>query len=891
MVIPQSHGLGSTRAALAAGIVTDLIPPGVRRDSDYVTGVLVESLTASAVWQSGHIPQELRGEKAYGAPLPRWRSGALKAAQVDTFDAAWQNALPQRGKGMGDYLRLRVNSPEDARLLRDSGEIDGMTIVPSLDSRGDLRQFEWRWPLRVGVVPAPSADDWLMDVRNSTHLDMVFDAELWSPANEYDIVIVDAHVLSTLSSEWTSLLSEVACVIVAGDTGVEQVLRELDSRIKPSIAVAFRGTPAAWWRPFFHELCHDLPVDVAVELVARQGIDGMMAGPEWGLDITASAHWFASVAPELPALEPVLLDDSPWRWSSEGENTTEAVQRVRQAEYTGAELRVLIPERVGRLISGPGPHYLDEHLPARQPAQGRRLVARVYDGESVVQTVLPPNRDLQLAVCIAIPEKGDIAADEVMPMPSEAPGPTVPLKVSVCSDVWAVQPQPQMISVRKDRKSEPSSWAVFPLTTPDAGKLVSVEIVVLYQDKPLQAAIYESPIRAFGLPGERPTLRTFELSGPDEPTDDLKQVDVTLNGRGAELRRLDGQEGGIVLITDVQRMLDKIEERVSKVLGVPGAPDSFEDSKAFTLLVDLARLGSELARLLEPLNLDDAKSINVSVGVDTPVLPLELAYAAPPPDRNRAKLCQHVTKSDPPSLGQACDRADTRTVCPYAFWGLHRSIARTVWSGPPRRRSRSAVPFVPAPGFSILYAATVVADDGAVDPKPSDSVLAAARNAFSLVTRVTSWTAWRKAVRIGRPNLLVVLGHTTVGMETRLYIGRNSAVSRVDISAALLRSADSPKPLVLLIACSTASIGDPFGTLPGALTAAGAGAVVGTLSKIVGPQGAAATMHLLTSLHDAVGEESVGDAVARARYSLVNEKCPIGLLLVSHGELDTKAGY
>lgn len=345
-----------------------------------------------------------------------------------------------------------------------------------------------------------------------------------------------------------------------------------------------------------------------------------------------------------------------------------------------------------------------------------------------------------------------------------------------------------------------------------------------------------------------------------------------------------------MLITDVQKMLDTIEQRVSMVLGNPGAPESFDDKRALDLLIQLARLGSELATLLESLHLEEAKSINVNVNADTRVLPLELAYAGKPPDPKRAKLCRHVTESDPPPLGKSCDRASTRRVCPYAFWGLHRSIARTVWSDE-RPRSRSGTSTVPSPAFSILYAATVIADDGATDPKPSDTVFAAAQRAFPIITRVTSWTAWRRAVRGNRPNLLVVLGHTTVGAgETRLYIGRNSSVSRADISSALLRSSDSPPPLVLLIACSTAALGDAFGTLPGALTAKGAGAVVGTLSKIVGPQGAAATMHLLDSLHNAVGNDSVGDAVARARYSLVQEKRPIGLLLVSHGELDTKAG-
>lgn len=904
----------STRATLAAGIVSDLILPGSRPDFDNVVELLKRELTPSAVWQSGHLPAELRGEIAYGNSLPRWRSVTLTRDQDRTLDSAWRKALPKRGKGMRDYLRLRVNGPAEFQSLLDIGAIDGMTVVPSLDSRGDERSFEWQWPLRVGVVPGPLADEWLMDVRNSSHLNVVFDAELFSPASAYDIVIVHADLLSTLSSEWMDLLGHVACVIVAGYGWAEEMLRELDWRLKPAIAVAFVGAPARWWRFFFHGLSHDLPVDVAVANVIHfQGVDAMMAGPKWGIDITASAHWFASVAPALPALEHVF-HDGPWQWSSEGLGTTRGVHEVRHALLTGEEPRVVIPIR-GQLISGPSPHYLDEpelsvtmppaaeQLPTTVPPQPRRLVARVYDGESVVESVLPPNHALRLGVRIAIPQRGDVSADVSIPELFQETGPTVPLEVCVSSSVWPKQPPSQWISLPKDKKTEPSTWAVFDFTTPDAGAVVSIDIVVLHQGKPLQGATYESPVRAFGLPnevatlrtselpapGDRPTLRTSSFSGPDEPTDDLKPVDVALDGRGADLRRVDGK-GYPVFISNAQGMLDLIDQRVSKVLGVTGAPDSFDDSRALELLIDLARIGSDLSTFLDPLELGNAKSINLSVSRDSRIVPLELAYAAEPPDPKRAKLCRHVARSDPPPLGEACGRAGPRIVCPYAFWGLHRSIARTVcWESP--RRSATAVPIVTASEFSILYAATVIADDGAAEPKPSDSVLAAAQEAFSLVTRVTSWTAWRRAVKDSRPNLLVVLGHTEVGKETRLYIGRNSAVSSTDISAALLRSADSPKPLVLLIACSTAVLGGPFGTLPGVLTAKGAGAVVGTLSKIVGPQGATATTHLLTSLHNAAGMESVGDAVARARYSLVTQKRPIGLLLVSHGELDTKAAY
>lgn len=895
----------SIRAELAAGIVPDIEPSS---DQDVVPGqaaeLLAAALTPTTVWQSGYVPLELRGEKAYGQSLRRWRSTTLTSGQRRLLDTAWSRALPERGYGMRNFLRLRVNTPEDVRHLREIGNVDGMTIVPSLDARGGWAGFEWRWPLRVGVLPGPSADAWLVEVRNSSHLDTVFDAELCSTTGAYDIVVVNATELSSLSAEMTDLLKRVACVIVAGDGEVEPMLRELDGRIQPPIAVAFQGPPEAWWRWFFHELCHDLPVDVAVEQVVRNhGVDGMMAGPAWGLDITASAHWFAAVAPDLPALEPGLRDYPALEWASEDGGTTRGVNEVRQANRTGARLRAVVPE-VAIQISGPGwqlqaeaeagaepeatPSFDEDQPPEEQPAQSRRLVARMYDGQTVLESVLPPTRNLTLGVRIAIPERGDVPADEVIPDLVEERGPSSQLEVLVSSDVWQEQPPPQTISLPRDKKEEPSSWAVFALTTPAAGSFLSIEIVVLYQGKPLQAATYGSPVRASAVPGERPTLRTFRLSGPDEPTDDLRPVDVALNGRGAELRRCDNAYGS-VLITDTQAKLDLIEERVSKVLGVTGAPDSFDDPSALALLVELARIGSDLARTVAPLHLGTATRITIDINPDTRVLPLELVYAGTPPDPRRARLCRHVTEDAPPPLGQACDRAGPRTVCPYAFWGLHRSISRIVWSEK-EARPVAVKATVPTQDFSILYAATVIADDGASDPKPSDAVLAAAQRAFSAVTRVTSWRAWRKAIRDDRPNLLVVLGHTTVGAETRLYIGRKSSLSRRDISAALLRSADSPPPLVLLIACSTLSLGDPFGTLPGAFTAEGAGAVVGTLSKLVGPQGAAATTHLLASLHDAVGQESVGDAVARARYTLVKEKRPIGLLLVAHGELDTKVG-
>ena len=74
------------------------------------------------------------------------------------------------------------------------------------------------------------------------------------------------------------------------------------------------------------------------------------------------------------------------------------------------------------------------------------------------------------------------------------------LEVFVRSDVWAEQPQPQTISLVTDKPTKPSTWAVFQFTTPGAGSVVSIEIEVRYQGKPLQAATYESPVRELGCP-------------------------------------------------------------------------------------------------------------------------------------------------------------------------------------------------------------------------------------------------------------------------------------------------------------------------------------------------------------------------------------------------------
>ena len=123
------------------------------------------------------------------------------------------------------FLRVRVDSAEEVRRLRAIDRVSQMIIVPSLDSRGRRRPFEWRWPLSVGVAPGPHAKEWLAQIRNSSHHGMVFDADLCDLTSTYDIAVISASELPTMAEEWLSFVGDIPCVIVAGPTPAEEMLR------------------------------------------------------------------------------------------------------------------------------------------------------------------------------------------------------------------------------------------------------------------------------------------------------------------------------------------------------------------------------------------------------------------------------------------------------------------------------------------------------------------------------------------------------------------------------------------------------------------------------------------------------------------------------------------
>jgi hypothetical protein len=251
-------------------------------------------------------------------------------------------------------------------------------------------------------------------------------------------------------------------------------------------------------------------------------------------------------------------------------------------------------------------------------------------------------------------------------------------------------------------------------------------------------------------------------------------------------------------------------------------------------------------------------------------------------------MCEHQPGGKRVGEPTICPDAGAGVVCPLGFWGQRRSIVRTIrfpknYKG---GRSRSLQPIELRP---VLYAAAAKADRGVTsEPVPTAYL---AQQLIQLlgqdnVLHASDWAEWGELIKL-HPQLLLVLGHTeSSDGDTVLEIGEKSWLT--DVRQSVLQVDGAPPPLVLLLACSTAVPRNPFGGLPAAFAAAGAAAIVATLTKMQGPHGAKAAAQVVKALWEAsvAGDKTLGGALTAARRQLVQDGLLDGLLLVSHGEID-----
>lgn len=832
---------------------------------------------------------------------------------------AWVAAFPNP-QWYRPVLRLTVTDHVALARLAALHEIDGVLVAPLL-ARSAPRFF-WRWPLRVGVLDGPEAAAWRDAMAaSSSYSGTLYDVTIVGPGDsDLEILVVDDRLDENAEGS-ARAPARTACVIAAGDDRpTEALLARASAGLDPALAAAVPAAGVNWFGRFVEELSHDLPLDAAL---ARTAPGALVAGDPRLVQLTAVGRWAAAVGAEAGG--PAAADPGAVTARGEEAATPAGVaatltEYARHGNFTSeAETASAIVVETRALIGTPGELVVERAMamaapppasagePGPEPSPGgptRRLLADITSGGELCPRALAPHTDHQLEVQIAVPDAPTegVAFDEhAVPTGSGVARLDV---VVTCADVGLHARE--SIDLPTADRTQPSTVAAFAFRTGDDASSLDFEVLVLHQKRPIAKARVLATVRATPARRDRVQILPVPLTSLPEPDPEATPADVSWDGSRGTLRNV---ETGTEVPIDggaVRALLDDIEQRASRVLAADEAVTWQPGERAPSLLVELARLGSQLHRKLADIDELGARSVSLMVRYDTPIIPVELAYAGPAPART-AKLCAHATQP-PDAADEPCPKASARVVCPQSFWGMHRTIIRTI-ERPTRRGGLSArgrrpgrdvelAPMGPLHLRPVLYAAADLADGDLPagtprDHYPSHLLQAALHESLATeVTRVTNWRAWRKQVRTGRPELLVVLAHTeTIDGESTLLIGRQSVLAQPDVTAALVAGEGSPRPLVVLLACASGVAGDDFfGALPASFTASGAAAVVATLSKLKGPDGARAAAAVVAALHGPVTSDGtrLGAALTAARRTLVAAGLLVGLVLVCHGEIDVE---
>jgi len=910
----------------AAGLLTSEGYLTSSASQDQLRDRLRDVLTSS-LW----IPGRQTDDTVTGllARPPQWRPPDFELVEqfAPALRAAWQETIELEDVQDAAVLRVTVDSVENAAHL-SGWTVSNIRLVPSVAT--PARVFRWRWPLRLGVAQGTKTDRWLDELRSDEHYGALFEAQVQPMLDRQSSVEI---YFCDKTAEWLAAEffnpHHISCVMVVGDQSSDQLL-ELALWTGATIAAGIPTDDVRWFHAFLDQLARDRPLDVALAMAVP---DALVACPPGLINITGVGHWAKFFADSSHRADLVESFSAMSFESIEG--AYEVVETINREVPAGSETAVVL----NFLMSAPGAEagdHLDDlmddedgeppsgdasddvageeslaldapfdleddghpdevqidavlDVEAPEGESARQLLAQMFRDGTICQQSLAPGTKHMLSVRIALPRAGEVG----IPFPEDkVPGDetgVANLVVDVSSEDGSFHGTAPMILPTSDR-ARPSTTAGFEVTTGDEGSILQLKITILYQGRPIQAGLLLATVRSSPLPNDEIQFFAVPLSAPREPRP-MTAADVTLEDNGVTLANLGTDQHSPIPLTGNNQWAQVFEQEASQVLGDDYAPGTIDDPLSVELLIRLARKGRRFADTLADLGLRDARTIAVLVRFNAPVLPLELAYDGTAPDLD-AKLCDCVqNRARPPTKG--CRRTSSKTVCPYAFWGMNRVIARTVKGRPVERLTPrtllSALSLRP-----VLYAAAQRADNGSPpDALPSKRLEDALKRSAgdSGYARVKNWDRWRRAVKKSSPQLLVVLGHTDSSRgEAKIEIGQQSWLSQPSISLDELGAANKPAPVILLFACDSAVVGDVFGPLPGTFIDKGAAAVVATLTKFKGQHAAEAAVATVSAIYKRAprGGLTLGTALLEARRELVARGLLVGLLLVVHGEIDVE---
>ena len=443
-------------------------------------------------------------------------------------------------------------------------------------------------------------------------------------------------------------------------------------------------------------------------------------------------------------------------------------------------------------------------------------------------------------------------------------------------------------------------------------------VIVLNQNRVLQTALLEGKVVTD--PEHFPDLKlNFEMESIIQPNlGDLsfrKAFDLTLVAN-----RTKEDSPGLTTIAGEQAFFNRLAgmempiSEITKLLeGVVKDPEKYSEyvrsERDVHWLWKLAIRGKELYNGIVVDQIGPKRILNIDrvqlVSTVDDYLPLEFIYDMPAPKPD-APLCPKWREALDRGYCEKCKIRGTFPpadfLCPIGFWGLRLIIERH-YLDPYKKPDLKGYTFA-LKGSSVKERPTLKVLRSAVFAASAkvDSVVLGSKAVLKVlqdlthnkVEQVTTWDSWKKAVVKLKPSLIVLLTHIAPYSQdpgqAQMEIGDGIGLPQAYISSQyLLPSEDSPKPLVLLLGCSTMSTVVPFRSFAASLKREGAAVVLSTITKVLGRHVAPVSAQLIHNLEEAAEKGlSLGDALVLVRRKLLADGFPVVLSLVAIGDADMR---
>lgn len=300
---------------------------------------------------------------------------------------------------------------------------------------------------------------------------------------------------------------------------------------------------------------------------------------------------------------------------------------------------------------------------------------------------------------------------------------------------------------------------------------------------------------------------------------------------------------------------------------------------------------------------NDSRAIQVFSKIEGERIPVEFIYQSPVQPNVDAALCP--TWQDC-LTNRKCSQAPAKThFCPSRFWGLSRVIERHAYHLDFKKKLEDSY-FLQAEPMENRTSLPLLSRTLMAGASPVDKVLgagkgmdrlasAASKVCLNPATLVTTWDAWRLAIKDQpTPDSLLLIVHTELaypgGKVRKLQIGDDLSLLSGQVDIEVVGGTESHHPLALVLGCHTGTAGDvPFESISASFKKCRAAIVIGSGSLVHVKHAAPFLELFMERLGLALsqpGPISFGEFMRDLRVECVRRGNLIALALTAYGDAD-----